>query len=158
MFNFFKDKSSSIEDSNYPSTVTAGNHDFVPGLVTRVCKAPNLDQNTYCRTDSFTVLCWLQNNKRLCTRDTELDRCIFCPGGNNPADLPSRSCRVRELVHNKLQWEGPEFLKKSSEAWLNMPTRYDPSEAQEEQVRNPPPDIVLSLPSLTPALSTFTLS
>jgi len=55
----------------------------------------------------------------------------FCSGGENPTDIPSRSCRARELVHNELWWKGPEFLKESSAVWPIMPTRHDPSEAHE---------------------------
>jgi len=40
--------------------------------------------------------------------------------------------------------------------WLNMPTRYDSSEAQEEQVKNPP-ETVHSLPTLTTAKNTLNL-
>ena len=135
-------------------------------LVSHIRKTPNLDHPSHCWTDSLTVLCWLKNNKHwkqyVKNRVEEIQNLTgtecwrFCPGGENPADLPSRSCRVRELVHNQLWWEGPEFLKKSSDVWPNMPTRYDPSEAHEEQVRSSP-DTVHSLPSVTPNRSIINL-
>ena len=84
-------------------------------LVSHVCKTPNLDHTHYCWTDSLTVLCWLKNNKQWkhdvknCVEEiqnfTDTEYWRFCPGGENPADFPSRSCRLRELVHNQLWWD-----------------------------------------------------
>ena len=33
-------------------------------LVTHICETPTLDLDTFCWTDSLTVLCWLKNNKQ----------------------------------------------------------------------------------------------
>ena len=122
--------------------------------------------DTYHWTDSVTVLCWLKNRKQWkqyvknCVEEiqnlTDVGCWRFCPGGN-PADLPSRSCRGKELVHNQLWWQGPEFLKKSPEVWPDIPTKYDSADAHKEQVRNPP-EIIHSLPTLTPANSCIDLA
>ena len=83
-------------------------------LVSCVRKNPNFDYDTYHWTDSVTVLCWLKNHKQWkqyvknCVEEirnlTDVGCWRFYPGGENPADLPSRSCRGRELVHNQLWW------------------------------------------------------
>ena len=72
----------------------------------------NLDYDTYYWTDSVTVLCLLKNNKQWkhyvknrvgeIRNLTDVGCWIFCPGGENPADLPSISFRGRELVHNQM--------------------------------------------------------
>ena len=71
----------------------------------------------------------------------------------NPADIPSRSCRVGELVQNQLWWEGPQFLKSSPEGWPDSPTRYV---ATDEQVRNSP-IVVHALPAVTWDLESLNL-
>ncbi|XP_062714088.1 uncharacterized protein LOC134290881 [Aedes albopictus] len=38
-------------------------------------------------------------------------------GLQNPADVISRGCLASELVHNKLWWGGPEWLRKEKEYW-----------------------------------------
>ena len=135
-------------------------------LVCCVRKSPNFDYDTNCWTDSLTVLCWLKNNKpwkqyvknrveEICNL-TDAGCWRFCPGGENPADLPSRSCRGRELVYNHLWRQGPEFLKGTPEVWPDKPTKYDSAEAHEEQVRNSP-EVVHSLPTLTPVMNTLNL-
>ena len=135
-------------------------------LISAVKKEPSLDCNTYCWTDSLTVLCWVKNSKQWkqyvrtrveeIRRLTEVDGWRFCPGTENPADIPSRSCRVRELVHNQLWWNGPPFLKSSPEGWPDLPTRYDSAAATDEQVKIPPV-IVHTLPTVTDGLESLNL-
>ena len=77
-------------------------------LLSSVRKESYFNCATYCWTDSMTVLCWLKNSKQwkqyVQTRVEEIQRRTdlvywrFCPGNENPADIPSRSCRVSELV------------------------------------------------------------
>jgi len=81
------------------------------------------------------VLCWVKNTKpwkKYVSNRMEEIRTLtdkehwrFCPGNENPDDLPSRFCQGRELAHNKLWWEGPNFLKESAGMWPNLLTRYD---------------------------------
>ena len=157
VFGFFKDQSGSRQ--SIPRLELQG-ATILSRLVSSVRKNPNLNYPTYYWTDSLTVLCWVRNNKlwkqyvknrveeiRTLT-DAECWR--YSPGSENPADLPSRSCRGRELVHNQSWWEGPQFLKAAPEAWPDTPTKYDSTEAHKEQVRDPP-EIVVSLPTFTPA-------
>ena len=111
----------------------------------------------------MTVLCWLKNPKpwkqyvrtrvEEIQRRTDITHWRFCLGMENPADIPSRSCRVGELVQNQLWWEGPQFLKSSPEGWPDSPTRYV---ATDEQVRNSP-IIVHALPAVTWDLESLNL-
>ena len=105
---------------------------------------------TFLWTDSFTVLCWIRNEKNWKQyvqhrineiRDlTNREDWHFCPGSYNPADLPSRGCNGKELTQNQTWWYGPEFLKKTKEAWPKdpQPTDRDEELAHEEIVKKPP--------------------
>jgi len=62
----------------------------------------------------------------------------FCSGDQNPADLPSRSCKGQNLVDNMLWWNGPGFLTKGSDKWSDMPPKLDASVAEVERIHNPP--------------------
>ena len=102
---------------------------------------------TFLWTDSFTVLCWIRNEKNWKQyvqhrvneiRDlTNREDWHFCPGSYNPADLPSRGCNGKELTQNQTWWYGPEFLKKMKEAWPKdpQPTERDEEVAHEEIVK-----------------------
>ena len=135
-------------------------------LIFSIREGCGFNYDTYCWTDSLTVLCWVKNSKpwKQYVKNrveeirtlTDMEHWRFCPGNENPADLPSRSCQGRELIHNNLWWEGPKFLKESARVWPNMPTRYDSSEAQEEQMKSPP-EVIHSLPTLTTAKDTLNL-
>ncbi|CAB3977862.1 Hypothetical predicted protein [Paramuricea clavata] len=82
-------------------------------------------------TDSFTVLCWIQNDKPweqyIQRRVDEIrklvgeDKWMFCPGEFNIADLPSRGCSGAALVKNDEWFHGPNFLKLSEENWPKPP-------------------------------------
>ena len=81
-------------------------------LLNSVKKESYFNFTTYCWTDSMTVLCWLKNSRQWkqyvrarveeIQRKTDIANWRFCPGIENPADIPSRSCRVSELVQNQL--------------------------------------------------------
>ena len=47
---------------------------------------------------------------------TNKERWRFCPGVENPEDLPSRSCWGLDLADNQVQWSGPVFLKKKADS------------------------------------------
>ena len=78
--------------------------------------------------DSVTVLCWIRNLKPwkqyVMSRVQEIrahttpDSWRFCPGNQNPADIPSRGMSASELVSEKGWWNGPEFLFKEEREWL----------------------------------------
>ncbi len=80
--------------------------------------------NTYLWVDSMSVLCLITNVKpwtqyvrhRVSNILTvsEREQWYYCPGPENPADLPSRG-KHANLAGNRLWWEGPEFLHHSPE-------------------------------------------
>ena len=82
-------------------------------------------------TDSYTVLCWIRNEKtwkpyvnhrvQEIHKLTTKDAWRFCPGELNPADLPSRGCRGVDLTKNETWWNGPEFLGCRNESWPSEP-------------------------------------
>ena len=104
---------------------------------------------TYFWVDSMSVLCWITNVKPwtqyvrhrvseiLALSDRE--QWHFCPGLQNPADLPSRGKYV-SLPANRLWWEGPEFLRFESEHWPKSPLRseFDLSQAMAEKLKHEP--------------------
>ena len=93
-------------------------------------------------TDSYTVLCWIQNQKPwkqyVLRRVNEIrkltcaDHWNFCPGSCNPADIPSRGCSGNELIHNNMWWRGPTFLLDPRERWPNLPTSLNTEDANLE--------------------------
>ena len=80
-------------------------------------------------TDSRAVLCWITNDKPwkqyVQQRLQEIRRLTpkatwgFCPGSQNPADLPSRGIQASNLVSNSTWWSGTEYLYKCE--WLKDP-------------------------------------
>lgn len=62
----------------------------------------------------------------------------FCPGKENPADLPSRSCEAVDLVVNKEWWNGPDFLKCNSDQWPDLVITFDGEDAKEELIKHSP--------------------
>jgi hypothetical protein len=78
-------------------------------------------------------------------RLTSKDSWRFCPGTENPADLPSRGVKANDLVSNKLWWEGPEFLQKSEDEWPKC------SSEEADTALN---EVVKKLPAVTHSLVT----
>ena len=84
-------------------------------------------------SDSQTVLKWLNMGTRLqdtytghrvsdITKFSEPEQWRYVPTDENPADILSRGSLVRDLIPNKLWWEGPEWLKLPKENWPDVPT------------------------------------
>ena len=112
-----------------------------------------LGMNSFTTTlwvDSYTVLCWICNDKpwkqfvrnrvQQINRLTDKSQWRHCPGVQNPADLPSRGLGGKDLAQNRLWWEGPEFLKLPASEWPdNMVNNCSEEyEAYREVVKNPP--------------------
>ena len=86
-------------------------------------------------TDSLLNLQRLQRGKgqcpvfeerRLCQilDNFEVERVHFCPGIQNPADLPSRGCKMGELLERLPFWkEGPSFLTEDIKDWPVQPVK-----------------------------------
>ena len=98
--------------------------------------------------DSMTVLCWIRNLKPwkqyVMSRVQEIrahttpDSWRFCPGNQNPADIPSRGMSASELVSEKRWWNGPEFLCKDEKEWPQEDKNQSDNEnAWNEIIQNP---------------------
>ena len=63
----------------------------------------------------------------------------YCPGLQNPADMPSRG-KCSKFLANGLWWEGPEFLRQESSSWSGNPSASDleTEEALKEREGNEP--------------------
>ena len=76
----------------------------------------------------------LNEIRRLTSRETWR----HCPGKENPADIPSRSCGALELVESNLWWNGPPFLQHDSDQWPDLVTNYEVEGANEELIKKSP--------------------
>ena len=75
----------------------------------------------------MTVLCWIKNNKpwkqyvmsrvQEIREDTFPESRNFCPGVQNPADIPSRGMTASELVTESKWCKDPEFLYNFETEW-----------------------------------------
>ena len=69
---------------------------------------------------------------------TTPDSWRFCPGNQNPADIPSRGMSASELVSEKRWWNGPEFLCKDEKGWPQEDKNQSDNEnAWNEIIQNP---------------------
>ena len=94
-------------------------------------------------TDSVTVLWWLHATKKLGTYVANrvcvvLDasrpsQWKFVPTNLNPADLPSRGTKTKNLISNTLWWQGPSFLRGIGQ-WPVQPKATPTPEALDEVV------------------------
>ncbi|XP_065065426.1 uncharacterized protein LOC135691495, partial [Rhopilema esculentum] len=98
--------------------------------------------------DSVCALCWIKNNKvwkqfvrhRVSDilRTSSRDEWFYCPGSQNPADLPSRGIFGRKLEQNLFWWEGPGFLKQPPTKWPKQEDIFESGSALEERVKCSP--------------------
>ena len=94
-------------------------------LVNKILSNFKFRVEVYYWTDSYTVLCWVKNEKqwkqyvqhqvdeihKLSSRDSWR----FCPDQCNPTDIPSLSCSAKELSTQELWWNGPKLLEKTAD-------------------------------------------
>ena len=83
---------------------------------------------THWWSDSVIVLSWIRSHMphlghfvqrrlkeiRLLTNTASWH---YVPSDSNPADIPSRGMRIKELKNSRLWWQGPEFLRRGKEQW-----------------------------------------
>ena len=104
---------------------------------------------TFYWVDSMSALCWIKNVKPWTQyirhrvseilKTSDRDQWFYCPGPQNPADLPSRG-KFSNLAANRLWWEGPEFLKGNPENWPKSPSgsKLESESAMKEKLKNDP--------------------
>ena len=63
---------------------------------------------------------------------------VYCPGPQNPADLPSRGKSGSLLSTDFFWWQGPSFLKLDPSEWPQPPTEFTSTNATEENVKHEP--------------------
>ena len=92
-----------------------------------------ITRNVHIFTDSLLNLQRIQRGKGKCKPWEERRVCKvldekeeatvrFCPGVQNPSDLPSRGCTMSELIERLDFWrEGPAFLKLPESEWPKQP-------------------------------------
>eukprot|EP00795_Rhopilema_esculentum_P003961 gene3961-16503_t len=71
-------------------------------------------------------------------RTSSRDEWFYCPGSQNPADLPSRGIFGRKLEQNLFWWEGPGFLKQPPTKWPKQEDIFESGSALEERVKCSP--------------------
>ena len=108
---------------------------------------PQVIESTFQWVDSMATLCWITNERQwkpyVQHRVDEIRKLTdkrswrFCPGKENPADLPSRGLSTRELATSIIWWNGPEFLYLSKPEWPKNPVTIDSETAKEEIVKKP---------------------
>ncbi|KRZ07030.1 hypothetical protein T11_11806 [Trichinella zimbabwensis] len=81
-----------------------------------------------CWTDSQIALRWIQgdsyrwkpfvgNRVESILELTDAQWWRHCPTADNPADILTRGCRMKDLVSNNLWWHGAHWLTKCEDAW-----------------------------------------
>ena len=121
-------------------------------LLSRLCQTITRtvgELSTTYWVDSMTTLCWIRNVKHwkqyVQHRVNEIRKLSstsnwrYCPGLQNPADLPSRGLGAKDLAENDVWWNGPDFLRKPPSEWpADNPSVEDNENANQESVKSPP--------------------
>ena len=81
-----------------------------------------------CWTDNSSTLHWIRGSPSrwkpfVANRVTEIQALLdpsvwrYCPGPENPADLPTRGMSAKELKESQIWWEGPTWLRSPEYKW-----------------------------------------
>jgi hypothetical protein len=121
------------------------------------CLPTNQDIEIYNSTDSKAVLCWITNekpwNQYVQHRVQEIRQLTpkaswgFCPGSQNPVDLPSRGIKACDLVRSSVWWSGPEYLYKPQCEWPKDPASSAPDNTALNKTVKKPQTVIHSLVS-----------
>ena len=71
----------------------------------------------------------------------------YCPGVQNPADLPSRGLTLNEMVDNSMWWGGPQLLQLPQEEWPQEQAKVETNEAALSEVVKNSPNVIHVLTS-----------
>lgn len=97
-------------------------------LLVKLKRATEDPYETFCWTDSSTVIYWLKSSPSrwktfVANRVSQIQNATkefewrHVPGIHNPADAVSRGRNPAEVVEDKLWWHGPDWLNKDPEHW-----------------------------------------
>ena len=110
----------------------------------------------FCFTDSMINLhrirkgpekfkIWVGNRIQEILSLTTKEQWNFCPGLQNPADLPSRGLSARELIDSKLWWKGPDFICQDQAVWPKEEScSYTDNEMKTKQIDTTPAVFITS--------------
>lgn len=115
-------------------------------LAQKVTESMNIDfDRVHFWSDSTITLCWIKgspakwktyvaNRVSEIQRLTEVERWHHVPSKDNPADLISRGLSVRDLISNRLWWEGPDWLNRHDFDIKSYDTELDSVEIPEQRI------------------------
>ena len=103
-------------------------------------------EKRFCWIDSMAALFWIKSTERewkqfIQNRIDKVRKLIlpeawnFCPGRLNPADLPTRGVKTRDLKNSDIWWQGPKFLCESEEAWPKQPNIQAPYDQVQDELK-----------------------
>ena len=102
------------------------------GSLLTILRPLDIEVTSYTWTDSTIVLQWLAQLPRtwstfIANRVSSIQQILprshwrYVSSKDNPADLASRGCNVKQLIKTDLWWKGPQWLEGSPEAWPQAP-------------------------------------
>ena len=98
-------------------------------------------------TDAKITLHWIRSRARqyktfvgnrteLVQELTDPSTWRWCPGEDNPADIPSRGCGLSKLIDDELYHEGPPWLKDTEDKYPNMMDDLSSLDAVKKEIRS----------------------
>ena len=103
-------------------------------------------EKRFCWIDSVAALFCIKSTKRewkqfIQNRIDKVRKLIlpeawnFCPGRLNPADLPTRGVKARDLKYSEIWWHGPKFLRELQEACPEQPNIQVPYDQVQDEMK-----------------------
>lgn len=116
----------------------------------------------YMWTDAQVTLHWIRGSSRqyktfvanriqLIHQLTEPSSWRWCPGEQNPADIPSRGCSISSLLEEEFWWSGPPWLKGTVEEYPNHAEDVSGLDAVKKEIKPKYTNVCLIASSTTPS-------
>ena len=94
-----------------PAVITARLCTYVKGAID--CPVRRI----VCWTDNLSTLHWIRRAASQWRPFVAPSVWEYCPGPQNPADLPTRSLPASQLRQSNLWWKIPSWLQESEKVW-----------------------------------------